>query len=289
MLLVLTVSFLNAQEEAGTAEKEWEAMIKECEELTAKKRHHEAIEVGKKSAKIAADKYGKENWRVGKSILVMSLAYKRLGTVDPAKKEIAASGFERALAILGKAAEQGNAQAQFELGEMYGAGKGIAVDMALTRALPWIKRRPLNADKGVAVDKAEAVKWWRRAAEQGHAMSQFFFGAMYGKGEGVTQDWALAVKWYRKAADQGLADAQFGLGVEYSKGEGVDRDDVEAVKWYRKAADQGLADAQLLLGFMYAHGRGVAEDDEEGVKWYRKAAEQGHANAKEALKALGVE
>ena len=71
MFFVLTGSFLNAQEAAVTTEKEWEAMFKECVELTVSKSYYEAIEVGKKATKLAADKYGKENWRVGRSIYVM--------------------------------------------------------------------------------------------------------------------------------------------------------------------------------------------------------------------------
>ncbi len=49
-----------------------------------------------------------------------------------------------------------------------------------------------------------------------------------------------AVKWYRKAADQGHAGAQHNLGWMYANGEGGERDPKEAVKWYRKAADQGM-------------------------------------------------
>ena len=70
---------------------------------------------------------------------------------------------------------------------------------------------------------------------------------MYDKGEGVEQDHEEAVKWYRKAADQGDADAQFNLGVMYYNGEGVPEDDKEAVKWWRKAAEQGHAEAQYFL------------------------------------------
>ena len=58
-------------------------------------------------------------------------------------------------------------------------------------------------------------------------------------GQGVPQDYAEAVKWYRKAADQGYAAAQTNLGLMYAHGQGVPQDYVEAVKWYRKAADQG--------------------------------------------------
>ncbi len=47
---------------------------------------------------------------------------------------------------------------------------------------------------------------------------------MYGKGQGVPQDDAKAVKWYRKAAEQGYAGAQSNLGVMYGKGQGVPQD-----------------------------------------------------------------
>ena len=46
--------------------------------------------------------------------------------------------------------------------------------------------------------------------------------------EGVPQNYAEAVKWYRLAADQGDASAQFNLGVMYDKGQGVPQDYAEA-------------------------------------------------------------
>ncbi|WP_052046260.1 tetratricopeptide repeat protein [Candidatus Paracaedibacter symbiosus] len=53
----------------------------------------------------------------------------------------------------------------------------------------------------------------------------------------MTKDDTEAVKWYRKAADQGHAEAQFSLGYCYNNGEGVTKDYTEAVKWYCKAAE----------------------------------------------------
>ena len=53
-----------------------------------------------------------------------------------------------------------------------------------------------------------------------------------------------AVKWYRKAAEQGNALAQSNLGWMYHHGKGVPEDHKESVKWYRKA-EQGNALAQL--------------------------------------------
>ena len=55
-------------------------------------------------------------------------------------------------------------------------------------------------------DDAEAVRWYRLAADQGHAYAQNNLGAMYANGDGVPEDDAEAVRWYRLAADQGDAD-----------------------------------------------------------------------------------
>jgi two-component system sensor histidine kinase CreC len=62
---------------------------------------------------------------------------------------------------------------------------------------------------------------------------------MYDKGQGVAQDHKQALRWYRKAADQGNASAQYNLGWMYSKGKGVAQDDKQALKWFRMAAEQG--------------------------------------------------
>ena len=47
---------------------------------------------------------------------------------------------------------------------------------------------------------------------------------MYDRGERVPQDYAEAIKWYRKAAEQGYASAQYNLGIMYDDGEGVPQD-----------------------------------------------------------------
>jgi len=52
----------------------------------------------------------------------------------------------------------------------------------------------------------------------------------------VPQNYAEAVKWYRKAANQGGADAQFVLGDMYNFGVGVPQDYVQAHKWFNLAA-----------------------------------------------------
>jgi TPR repeat protein len=87
-----------------------------------------------------------------------------------------------------KAADQGDAHGQNNLGLMYAKGRGVAKD------------------------EAEAVSWYRKAADQGNADGQNNLGRMYEWGRGVAKDEAEAVSWYRKAAEQGDADGQNNLG-----------------------------------------------------------------------------
>ena len=153
-----------------------------------------------------------------------------------------------------KKAEQGNADAQVNLGMSYEKGEGVIRDFK------------------------EALKWYRKAADQGNADGQYRVGVLYHVGLGAPKDKGEALKWYRKAADQGKAAAQTGLGISYLKGEGVPKDTAEALNWFRKAANQGDADAQVRLGITYLNGDGVPKDKGEALKWFRKASDQGNAD-----------
>jgi TPR repeat protein len=65
--------------------------------------------------------------------------------------------------------------------------------------------------RGVAQDHAEAVRLYRLAAAQGHAIAQFNLGYMFENGRGVAQDRAKAIRWYRLAAAQGHSKASAAL------------------------------------------------------------------------------
>jgi len=103
---------------------------------------------------------------------------------------------------------------------------------------------------------------------------------MYQNGKGVTQDYKEAVKWYRLAAEQGHAFAQNDLGNIYRDGKGVPEDYKEAVKWYRKAADQGHYNSRLWLGrSMYSSGKGVPRGYKEAYIWHSIAVASGEKSA----------
>jgi hypothetical protein len=133
----------------------------------------------------------------------------------------------------------------------------------------------------------EAMKWYRKAADQGYAEAQEHIGFMYAHGDAVKRDYVEAMKWFRKAADQGDAGAQVEIGVLFEGGKGVKTDNAEAEKWYRKAADQGDMSAQYNLGTLLEYGRpGLKRDGAEAFKWLRKAADQGEPNAQKTLGGL---
>lgn len=126
-----------------------------------------------------------------------------------------------------------------------------------------------------------------RSVEGPEAEDCYDRGVCYYLGKkGVTADLAEAVKWFRKAAELGHAGACNNLGVCYDHGYGVTSDAAEAMKWYRRAAELGDSDACFNLGICYANGRGVAKDMTEAAKWYRKAAESGDDQARRLLKEL---
>lgn len=164
----------------------------------------------------------------------------------------------------------------------------------------WSQRKHLTSDvmlnigyiydsgQGAAQDYAEAMTWYRRAADQGNMLAQYNIGLLYRNGHGVKQDYAEAAVWYRKAAEKGYADAQNNLGALYNDGLGVQQNHGEAFVWIQKAAEQGFSVAQSNLAAMYANGQGTKKNIAKARQWYKKAAEQGDEEAAEALKKLSV-
>jgi len=148
-------------------------------------------------------------------------------TPEPAQDRSAAllSSFDEILArtynsieAIRTRANAGDADAQYNLGEMYATGRGVPQD------------------------DVEAVRWYRKAAEQGNAVAQYYLGITYATGTGVPQDDVEAVAWYRKAAEQGDVGSQYYLGMMYRTGDSVPQDDGEAYKWFNLAAT--YADAE---------------------------------------------
>ena len=134
------------------------------------------------------------------------------GDVDEGWAAYERKDYAIALAKWGRAAQQGNVTAQFNLGGMYANGQGVARNYK------------------------EALRWYQLAAQQGDAEAQSNIGLMYSEGEGVAQDYKEAVRWYKLAAKQNKDRAQYNLAIMYYEGKGVPQDYVRAHMWFNIAA-----------------------------------------------------
>ena len=84
-----------------------------------------------------------------------------------------------------KAAAQGNANAQNNIGVLYE-----------------------NGGFGVEQDYSKAMEWYQKATLQGVARAQYHIGILYLNGLGVPQNSEKAIEWLKKAAEQGDEDAK---------------------------------------------------------------------------------
>jgi TPR repeat protein len=108
------------------------------------------------------------------------------GPMEDAADAYARGDYTKALRLIRPLANDGEAEARFNLGLMYVTGRGVPQDYAA------------------------AVIWFRKAADQGDAIA---------KGMGVPQNYAEAMIWFRKAAEQGHRVAKLYLGSCTLKGE----------------------------------------------------------------------
>jgi TPR repeat protein len=127
----------------------------------------------------------------------------------------------------------------------------------------------------------------RAKAEAGSARDQFRMGLAYEYGlAGVTRDLAEALRWHKRAAEQGIGVVESWIGDFYYDGVGVKIDHAQALSWYRRASDHGHPLAMRFIGDFSLYGQGTARNQREAAAWYAKAAAMGDASAKNRLALL---
>lgn len=222
----------------------------------------------------------------------------------------------------------GDAQAAYTLGWAFTYGVGVDPDPET--AFDWYLRAA-EEDYYLAYHVVaelcygmqnydEAIRWYKKAAEEGFAEDMNALGNIYFHGMVAAQDYAEALKWYLMAADEGdevamhsaadilaygyggvpvddsrafalyLEAAQMGnvhsmnnVGVMYFSGRGTQQDYGQAVQWFTQAAENGNSQAMYNLGQMYEYGRGVGKSASTARSWYQRAAAAGHQGAKDKL------
>ena len=131
----------------------------------------------------------------------------------------------------------------------------------------------------------EAVKWLRKAAEQGHPLSQCTMGLLCHSGMGVPPNDLEAVQWYRLAADQGDSMGQYHLAILVFNGIGCEANGALAMELFQKAGSQ-KNDAEDEI---HALACKMADDIAEMLNgWSNDNEELLGPNCAEALKKFGL-
>jgi serine/threonine protein kinase/TPR repeat protein len=141
----------------------------------------------------------------------------------------------------------------------------------------------LHLGKGVQLNELDATAKIKQAAEADYQPAWVVLAERYEQGLGVRKSDKDASYWYRKAAEKGDVVAQARVGDMYARGRGVDKDETEAVNWFRRAADRGNREAQYGLGMAYLRGRGIQKSDSLAYEWLKKSAAQGHTEAQKEV------
>lgn len=147
-------------------------------------------------------------------------------------------------------ADNGNSEAQNNLGVAYYRGREVARDYK------------------------QAIRLFRLSAEQGNPKAQFNLAWSYIVANGITQDYSEAAKWYLKSAEQGFAPAQIETGDCYALGQGVEQNWEKAFVWYWRAANQGDVRAKRTVAVMSESA--ANHNDATGQYQFAMMYETGH-------------
>ncbi len=189
-----------------------------------------------------------------------------------------------------KAAIQGDMLAQLNMGGMYRSGLGVPVNYPA--AMDMYKKASEQGDVTSMVrlaemyyernDFADALVYFRKAADNGYVYVYYNIGAMYHNGDGVQVDHVEAFQWLKKAADstpapsQNNAVSQYDVGIYYLTGRGVPTNTSAAFQYIKKAADNGHGSAVFSLAVLYSQGVGCPQNDGLALKYLKKAIDADH-------------
>jgi TPR repeat protein len=165
---------------------------------------------------------------------------------------------------LQNAANNRDAEAQFELGKKYFRGVGVASD------------------------KEAGFQLIREAAQSGLVGAQLLLSSLHGMGEGTAKNEKEAVAWLQKAANQGNVKAQSLLGQMYLAGGPVEKDEQRGRELLEKAAAKNDGDALVALAKCYSEGVGVTKNSDKWGELMWRAVEVGNPEALAAFGILGL-
>lgn len=195
-------------------------------------------------------------------------------------------------------AETGEAEAQWQLGECYRLGNGVAQNWET--AVYWYEKSAaqqyvpavhslsvcLGCGLGINRDVNRAMELARFGAEKGFVKSKIALATYYSQSD-MECDRQKAYEIFSELAERGDVLSIYNLGVCYKDGIGVQKDMAQAIHWMTKAAEAGNTSAQAWLALEYKSGTNVPQDMQKTLFWLTKAADNGKIEAMVLLARLG--
>ena len=210
--------------------------------------------------------------------------------------------FETGVRILTTAANNGNALAMVNLGNIYEGGydgfisdKSVVKPNANTAKQYYLKAALMGQPKGafnyanmlfkegkqldLAFDIFRSLMIGFEDLAAAYMVAQY-----YEEGYGsIEKDLKIAINLYEVAADHGDALSMNQLGRLYSLGQGVRKNVKKGFEWYMRAGDNGDALGYANVGYCYETGQGVKKDLVKAREFYQKAVDMGSSEAQGAL------
>ncbi|CAO3688007.1 unnamed protein product [Rhizopus microsporus] len=198
---------------------------------------------------------------------------------------------KKAMAWYEMAAEKGNANAVYEIAQMfmyeiivkqdYDEAKKryeAAANMGSTDAICTIDLM-YDYGCGVVLNKQKAIEYYQQAADKGSAMALYNITLIYFYDNGVNQSNQNSIEYLNKASKICLPDAIGLTGVMHSCGRGIEKNGAKAMSCFQKAAREGYIWSMYNLGQEYYEGTFVCQDYEEAMTWYKKAIDKCQSDA----------
>ena len=184
-------------------------------------------------------------------------------------------------------ANNGDSEAQYQLGLEYASGRIVKEDLVL--AEKWLKESAKNgylyAEAAIGVmymnigDYEKAFNILLNVAQKGNMNAQSNLAIFYLRGVpsiGISQDYEKAAYWLELAADQGEVVAMYNLSNLLLKTSGTQKDTARGLKLLEETANTGYPPAQAGLGLEYFTGNHTSKDFKKASEWMLKALNNGH-------------
>jgi GAF domain-containing protein len=145
------------------------------------------------------------------------------------------------------------------------------VEAAPARSEPTTSIEPAPEPSVDSPTAAATLAEIRKRAEVGDPYEEVALATRYARGENVQQDYSMAVRWYLRAAEQGHVGAQDSLGSYFWMGRGVPKDVTKAYFWSVLARLEGKETSKVRVALMTSQlTRAQASTIEQEAKKFRR-------------------